>query len=81
MNWTYYIVAKETNQIIGFANNFVEAYNLALEKHVNAFVVQGSILTEITVPTKNTVEVPEEVYDALEGVEEEEEENTDKENE
>lgn len=80
MNWTYYIVAKETNQIIGFANNFVEAYNLALEKHVNAFVVQGSILTEITAPTKNMVEVPEEVYDTLEGVEEKEE-NTDEENE
>ena len=83
MNWSYYIITKETNQIIGFADNFVEAYNQASEKGINAFVVQGSILTELSAPAPassdgdDAIEVPEDVFDALEGVEEECQEEAD----
>lgn len=79
MNWTYYIITKETSQIVGFADNFVEAYNQAAEKRINSFIVQGSILTEVSAPASapaqedEAVEVPEDLYNALEGIEEEEE--------
>lgn len=47
MNWTYYVVNKTNNQIIGYADNFIEAYNQALQKGIPAFVLQGSIITEL----------------------------------
>lgn len=48
MNWSYYIVTKDTSQIIGYANNFAEAYNQASEKKIDCYILQGTILTELT---------------------------------
>lgn len=48
MNWTYYIITKDSNQFVGYANNFAEAYNQAVEKDIDCYILQGAILTELS---------------------------------